>query len=217
MAAIRRNLAEQVAAIRADTRYTAKARTQELAKVTVHARAEAKRLLDDHKTAIEDRRKSLHSSLFGPGVAATNDDILLFRDARERAQQINDPAKALKELEQARLYGDESLARAIAAHAFDKPGADWSNVVTQFADGSSTPGQMTVRVIWLQQLADLPEDSTTSRLADAATFKVSAPSELQDFLGGENVDSVLRNIAEGAERTWVPNSDNEMVWVNVGG
>ncbi len=136
------NRAEQ---IRNRTELTNAAKVGMLARNHTDAKASMRDLQQQATDDTTVQRRTMSQRAFGvagvPGDAATV--AVSMRDAQDRVAALSSGREAVALLARAETSGDEVLARAVAAHAFDQATAqggisglddDWSTVVNDFAD-----------------------------------------------------------------------------------
>jgi hypothetical protein len=183
IALVQRNLDEAIAPIRADTTLSDSGRRTKLAKETLAARKRAAELKDEFQAARESRRTVLERRVFGITGDTSPTDILVMRDSRDRAAQLESADDGILALKLASQAGDTFMARAVAQVAAAK---GWGSVLASFADSADVFTRTA-----LEELADIPTGRNTN-LADIAAFKIQSPTE---FLGksDEIVDAFARD------------------------
>jgi len=127
-----------VTRIRESSDLTAEAKQRHIAERYDKARAEMTELRSGWEKKAADREKALTRDLFGSSTAVGSDAIS-FRDAADRATQLDRPSDALAMLRPAGNTGDTVLARAVAQHAFEQlsnplGGHLWQKVVATYAE-----------------------------------------------------------------------------------
>jgi hypothetical protein len=155
--------------IRNNRRYTEDARRAEMATATLKAKKDAAALKAEFLAERDARRESLEKRLFG--ILGTPDptELMVLRDARDRAASITSEEEADTKLRLANQAGDTYMARAIAQVAITK---GWRPVVNTFAE-TAPLGTKTA----LEELGDIPSGRNT-KLADNSTFSIRNPAEL---------------------------------------
>lgn len=182
MTTIRASLAKKCDAIRADPRYTESGRRQELAKTLLAHRKQAAALRDGTTVDNDSTRARLTMKLFGLPAGADTGSVLAFRDAVDRASQLRSGKDLQAMRQRATAMGDDLLARAAAARAFELGIRD---VAKDYAEAAGLDNEY-------DDLAATP----TSTMASAALFSVPCPPELRAIVGGVS-DDMLQRIADG--------------------
>lgn len=182
MSKIRASFARQCDSIRGDARFTDAGRRQELAKALQARRKQAAALRDGTTLDNDATRAKRMTKVFGLPADADAGSILAYRDAVDRAAQLRSATDLKAMRERATAMGDDLLARAAAARAFElgirdvaKDYAEAAGLDNEFDDLVATP---------------------TSSLASAALFSVPTPPELRTVVGGVS-DDLLQRIADG--------------------
>ena len=178
----------RAAYIRSQTQYTADAKAGMLAKNYNDATS---RMDDLKQTATgEDaaQRSNLERKAFGiadlPGDPATA--AVSYRDAQDRVAGITGTPDAHALLARAERSGDEPLARAVAAHAYDMrssfdgldtgdDGSTWTSVLQAYID------QRPDKASAVKTLLDAKDQNIQSQLGEAWTFIVPKPPELAAY------------------------------------
>jgi hypothetical protein len=123
-------------------------------------------------TATDQRRR-----VFGADNV-TGSDAVSMRDAFDRAAQLQSGDEALALLRRAELTGDDHLARAVAATAFDNSAggsigaADWTSVVDAFTATRPDVAQS------MQDIANAESSNVKDALDIAGYSYLSKPEEL---------------------------------------
>jgi hypothetical protein len=167
VARIQQRLNETVESIRANRSLTAAGRKREIAAATLEARRKADQLRNEHAAERQEYRYTRQRIAFGKYTGATGSDVIADRDARDRAAQLKAPGDAKAMLAKAILHNDESLAKAVAAHAYDR---GWRGVVERY-------GEAFDRQVFIDQLDDTPVGPRTDT-ADRIIFHIRNPQEL---------------------------------------
>jgi hypothetical protein len=111
-------------------------------------------------------------------------DAISTRDAADRAAQLPNADEALSLLDRAELTGDDHLARAVAAHAYQASqdwlgGQDWSRVVDAYIQTRPDVAEK------LQQLSDLRSNTTRDAINFAGYTYLLKPDELSRLSDGQ--------------------------------
>jgi hypothetical protein len=178
----------RAAYIRSQTQYTADAKAGMLAKNYTDATSQ----MDDlRRTATGDDaalRTSLERKAFGiadlPGDPATA--AVSYRDAQDRVAGITGTPDAHALLARAQRSGDEPLARAVAAHAYDMRGSfdgiangddtsTWTSVLQAYIDERPEKARA------VQTLLTAKDQKLQSQVTDAWSFIVAKPPELDRY------------------------------------
>lgn len=168
MSKIRASLARQCDSIRADTRYTDAGRRVELAKALLAHRKQAAALRDGTKLDNDATRAKLTTKLFGLLADADTGSVLAYRDAVDRASQLRSGTDLAAMRERATAMGDNLLARAAAARAFELGIRD---VAKDYAEAAGLDNDY-------DDLVSTPK----SGIASAALFSVPTPTELRTIV-----------------------------------
>jgi hypothetical protein len=136
--------------------------------------------MDGHKITFEgvqgltaaDRRREV----FG-ATRVTGDDAISVRDAFDRAAQLQSPDEAHALLRRAQVTGDDHLANAVAATAFDNSagfvgGEAWAAVLDTFTQARPEVAQK------LQEIADAESNRIKDVLDLSGYCYLSKPDEL---------------------------------------
>lgn len=175
--------AQDVKDIRADTRLSDDGKRRALAQAYLRTREELQRLQDQESEASAKRRRALERSLFGLSVGRGDAATLSLRDAQQRVATARKPAQALELLATAERTGDDILARAVAAHAWDR---SWTKVLDAYA--AERPGVLDL----FHELDSLEKQQNVGRrMATGMAFRLPVPSELK----GVYAQAALRELA----------------------
>lgn len=179
---IRAAWARQEAEIKSRTELTQVAKNALLAKAFKAAKAQMKEIeVAAAETRSEARAKNTRTAFGLEDLASTPAELatlsMAHRAAAEKVAAVTDPAEGARLLAQAHAVGDETMARAVAAHANTMYAAtrerDWGMVLNDYA---------TQRPAAFEAIEALHEDSqrTTNfyRAADMFEFVLPTPSEL---------------------------------------
>ena len=122
-AQIQATYSARVKAIRDDKQLTPEARRHLLAKLYVDGKREVVTVARQNEAAGNTRRDAIERAMFGiDGIRGTDRASLAasYRDAQDRAASVKSTEQAASLLDRAMRSGDEPLARAVAAHAYDQ-------------------------------------------------------------------------------------------------
>ncbi len=126
---VRQTFDKTCADIRADPDLSEFGKMKAMAAAWLQCRATLDEIKATETDAIAARRAQLEGELFGIGsgnpMAAAD-----YRDAQDRAEQSTQPKDAFKLLDRTTRTHDETLAKAVAAHAVEQ---GWSDVLDQYA------------------------------------------------------------------------------------
>lgn len=182
MTSIRASLKRAVDSINSGDRYTDAGRRQELAKIILAHRKQARTLRDSCSLNNDETRAKLTLKLFGLPPSADASSIPAYRDAVDRASKLRSPKALSDALQRANAMGDHLLARAIAGRAHE---LNIREVVDTYAETSGQSDDY-------DDLKAIP----SNQFASAALFGVPIPAELRGIVGGVS-DSQLERIADG--------------------
>lgn len=185
--ALRGEYQRLIEGIRNDRTLSPHGKQKELASLYLDYKPRMERLEAEETAQHQTRSKALRRDLFGlPGYADPNTAIS-YRDAQDRAASIEDEQTALTLLNRAELSGDTSLAKAVAAKAFE---SGWNQVINEYADANPNSEAK------FNELIDLESYGKGSAgfaqiLSAAMTYSVDKPNEL----GMYNMDSQIEALA----------------------
>jgi hypothetical protein len=165
----------KVERLRADPDYSQEYKQQRLAAAYLAAREEMAQVKAGHEHAVRSDRVRAEKALFGLGNQASGSETIAFRDAADRAGQLQEPTEAITALRRATTSGDGQLAAAIARHARTR---GWAEVAGAWAEDAGPAAR--------RHLDDLAEadstaafwDSGYGRLMTSGIFRIEPPSEL---------------------------------------
>ncbi len=182
---VQADFAAQLKQIRCDTSLSDDGKRSAIADAFTRSRDKLQRLHERAQQESGRRRRELERRLFG--LHATSDTATLsYRDAQERVSRVKRLDEALNLLQRADRSGDEVLARAVAAHAWDRA---WTRVLDRYA--AERPGVLDQ----LQELDELERSSvrqsTGGRMISGMAHRLSVPAELRGVRG----DAALRTMA----------------------
>ncbi len=177
--------AQDVKDIRADSHLSGEGKRRALAQAYLRTREELQQLQKKESEAVAKRRRELERSLFGLSAGRGDAAMLSLRDAQQRAAGLKAPAQALTLLATAERSGDDILARAVAAHAWDR---GWTRVLDAYA--AERPGV-------LEKFHELDSldggQGVDSRLVTEMAFRLPVPPDLR----GAHTEAALRELAAG--------------------
>lgn len=165
MQTIRTDLQAEVDRICANVNYSRDGLIHEIAKAILDHRQQAIELRDEFVATSEATRRKLAQKLFGLPSGADAATVLSFRDAEDRAAKITNPEELAPLLARAIGKGDQSMAKAIAAHA-DAHG--WTDIAATWAADTGQADAYT-------ELTSLPSGTNFST-AVALVFSVGVPN-----------------------------------------
>ncbi|WP_280186161.1 MULTISPECIES: hypothetical protein [Nocardia] len=165
---IRRQLADAVATITADRRYTDTGKRNAIAHAYRAARREVEALITQYETTVKTQRRALERDLFG--LTDTKDPVALisWRDAQDRADALDSEQAAIRAFDRARNSGDTHLAKAVLQRATRSSWLDIIHGADEILPGSGDK---------LRELEQLPSDKSFN-LIRSTVFKLDTPREL---------------------------------------
>ncbi len=172
----------ELKAIRADKRLSGDGKRHAIARLFARHRDAMTRLQEGQQHANARRRRQLERKLFGVSDSSDTASLSL-RDAHERASLSKTPRQALTLLSAAERSGDSVLARAVAAHAWDR---GWTVVLDTYA--SERSGVLND----FQELDDLERQGQGPGLTSSLAFRLTPPQELRGL-----TEAALRGLAGG--------------------
>ena len=179
---VRQTFDKTCADIRADPDVSDLGKVKAMAAAWLKCRATLDDIRITETDAIAARRSFLEGQLFGIGsggpIAAAD-----YRDAQDRAEQSAKPMDALRLLDRTTRTQDETLAKAVAAHAVEQ---GWSNVLDRYA---ATRPAARDALAELRRI-DTETNSGTSILGRGAIYNPTKPPELARYS-----DSMIRTLA----------------------
>lgn len=166
----------QVESIRGNGDLTAEARQRRIAQAYSQASSAMAELKSGWEQSNVRRQETLTRDLFGSS-GASGADAISFRDALDRAAQIETPEEAARILARAQNTGDTVLARAVAQAAYEQMGGalggpEWVAVVNAFAEKTPTAVEK------INELSDLQANGPSGDIMTAMHFHLSKPNEL---------------------------------------
>lgn len=180
-----------VESIRGDRSLSEHGKQKELARLYIDYKPRMQALEAEENSTKQTRLKTLRRDLFGLSGFADPNTAISYRDAQDRAANIQDEEAAMSLLSRAELSGDTSLAKAVAAKSFE---SGWSRVINEYADANPTSEAK------FQELVDLESYGKGSAglaqiLGAAMIYGVDKPNEL----GGYSMDSQIVDLANSAD------------------
>ena len=130
---LREGYAHVQAEVAADPNLTDVGKLDQLAPLHQQLGEQLKALRQQEKDVVKTKRESLERAVFGSPAGATVDParIVVHRDARDRASQLEHREDAEEAYRSALQYGDDVLAQAILAKALSR---GWSNITDDYLD-----------------------------------------------------------------------------------
>lgn len=168
--------------VRSRTELTPGAQRALIARNYLAAKSQMSDLQQSAGTGVVAARAKAGREAFGvQGISGDPASVSIsFRDAQDRADSLTDPNDAARLLARAEQSGDEPLARAIAARAFEMYDSSfgggstaWASVVDDFT--AARPRAATA----VQTLVDLSDGPMTSR--DMFAWVLPRPADLGTF------------------------------------
>jgi len=183
---------KQVERVRHDPNLSDVGKRRAMAKLAVRTRDEVARMRQAGLDATAARISQLQSVAFGIHTQSSDPSAAIsLRDALDRVAQVDSPAAAQQLLNRAVVTGDETLARAIALHAYTNMGDrdlgdHWAGIYGHYRDGQSPTRQRVLDELDTIRQADSPQ----ARFRDSASCSVPTPPELAgvgnlDYLAAE--------------------------------
>lgn len=170
--AIMRRLSQRHAQIEADPNLSREGKRALRAREQLAAEQAHRQIIEASDARHRSATRDAYYKAFGM-KATTADGIMADRDARQYAAGLKTPQDALRELAQAELRGDTSLARAIAERGWtlrSEPGGQWDQVVREYA--TADPSRNAT-------LGALSELTDTDPMADRLYRHLTRPDDLQ--------------------------------------
>lgn len=146
--------------------------------------------LEAEETNIKQTRATtLRRDLFGLSGFADPNAAISYRDAMDRAANIQDEDAAMTLLNRAELSGDTSLAKAVAARAFE---AGWNRVINGYADANPSSEAK------FNELIDLESYGKGSAgfaqiLGQAMAYSVDKPNELSGYTTDSQITALANS------------------------
>jgi len=162
----------QVSAIRGDTGLSQEGKRVRLARAYITTRDAVAQIQAGEQAANATRSDTLERDLFGLSGLADAGAAISYRDAQDRAANIEDSRDALRLLKQADLSGDVHLAKAVALRALQEGWVDASSAYA--ASHLEIDGKMRE----LLSLHPTGDQGIAQLLGAAASYVVTAPAEL---------------------------------------
>lgn len=187
---IRERLARELDTIANRREWSPHARQVAAAAAWARAQDAAQTLAQNSVKTVANRRLALERKIFGNTSNSDAQTAMSRRDAQDRAEQIDNPAEALRLLQRAERAGDELLCQAIASRAGDfaatqvdantPGGKSWSTVLDAYAQTRPDVAEA------LQEMTALPTIDRPSRtlrslgdqLRHSGEYLVPTPTQL---------------------------------------
>jgi len=172
---------------------TPDARNGLLAKYYLDAKQQLSRIQQTATQETAADRNALEQRAFGINGLPGADQATIatsYRDAQDRAAGLNSSRDAMSMLTRANRTGDEPLARAIAAHAYDMTSSavvgglvdsGWDEVLDAYLEPRPS------KVSTIQSLADMSRAASPSAnlMTQMFAFALPAPGELSGLSGAQ--------------------------------
>lgn len=193
---IRTNLDRKVEAARGDVRLSPLGRQQRVAAAYSDAARQMGAISDAFNSGVVQTSSNLQRQLFGSNGPVSGSDAISIRDAQDRAAQLQSGDEALALLARAERSGDDHLARAVAARAFEGAtssigGADWGRVVDAYTTSRPEVGNK------MQELAAAQSHNLNDAVFNAGLTWLGKPDELSKMgdsqiedLSAENPETI---------------------------
>ncbi len=185
---LRGNAADRIKKIQSDKDLTEAAKAVRIAEIRLKTNEQIATYKREQIKADTETRDKLHRRVFGISFTATATEAdkqvarLNYRDALFRADSITAENHALRQLGRARMTGDNELAKAIAARAYEQ---GWDSTLNEYASQSESIQSN------LKELIDYERDlgNVKIRVADSASFSMlpESPEEQVARLSGKNL------------------------------
>lgn len=186
---IRESAQQQLDRIGARQDLTPEAARAAAARVYKPAVAQIQQMLDQHIEKVTQHKQHLAQKAFGSDRAADPQTAMARRQARQIAATAEDARSAEQMVRDAQFDGDEHLARAAAAVAYER---GWTNVV----DVWNADGRNDKAIRQLQELQQLPDtQDPVWRINTAAAYAPPMPG----ILDGLKPHEISRAAEEGPE------------------
>ncbi|MEM6109507.1 hypothetical protein AAHS21_25230 [Mycobacterium sp. 050272] len=160
--------------VRGDVSLSELGRQQVIARIWSNTRAEIARLRQLDFDSLVQRYNSLERTVFGTAGASTGADAVSFRDAVDRAGQLDSVEAAAKMLGTAELSGDAVLAKAVVMRAWE---SRWDVIVDKYASTHATVADKLAELVSLRKALD----GIASRLGGAIGASLPRPTELANL------------------------------------
>jgi hypothetical protein len=162
---------------------TPEERTRRIAKAWVQLKDTLDAIRASDANATNGRRDQLAKQIYGLPTAA---DSLSYRDALDRANQITGTRDALALLEQARVSGDDILARAVLSVAYTN---GWADVINAYT-ASNPQNEAAADELW--SLTTASTGLTTQSFIQLGEYLAPKPLEIARY-----DDWAISNLAAG--------------------
>ncbi|MFC8234276.1 hypothetical protein [Streptomyces sp. NPDC057284] len=168
---------------------TPEAQRAAAARIYKPATEQIQQMLDQHIAKVSQHKQQLAQKAFGSDRSTDPQTAMARRQARQIAATAEDAHQAEQMVRDAQFDGDEHLARAAAAVAYER---GWHDVV----DVWNADGRNDTAMRCLIELAQLPDTNDTAwRISTAAAY--SQP--LSGVLDGLKPHEISRAIEDGPE------------------
>lgn len=177
--------------IRNNRTLSAHGKQKELARLYIDYKPRMEALEQEETSTAQTRAKALRRELFGLSGYVDPNTAISYRDAQDRAANIQDEDAAMSLLNRAELSGDTSLAKAVAAKAFD---SGWNRVINEYADANPTSESKFNELIEIESYGK-GSAGFAQILSQAMTYGVDKPAELS----GYSLDTQIVDLANSAD------------------
>ncbi len=173
---LQENYQRGLAEIHADKDLSQDGRTRRLAELYTRTRREMDTLREQEQTSLSGRMAKLEDRLYGLHADdSSGSRAISTRDAQDRAAQLTTPPAAVELLQRAERNGDDTLARAVAAHAIERSRAAvlsgeeeaWDDVLRTYVEPRRSWAQQCV-----EELAEIERD----QIPQMFTFSLPTPT-----------------------------------------
>lgn len=161
-ATVQRQYREAINQIEGDDTLSAVGKSQAMAKAYVTAERQMRAFRDERQEQVTGERERLERAAYRVAEA----DMLNFRDASDRAEQLENVEVALARLQRAALAGDTIMMRAIGQHAYRR---QWTPVFRAYTEADPAGGKT------LSELAAFEQERSSVRIHENMAFSVQQP------------------------------------------
>ncbi|HEY6115418.1 MAG TPA: hypothetical protein VI172_05620 [Candidatus Dormibacteraeota bacterium] len=190
---IRENATAAIERISERRDLTPEAKRSAAAKVYKPAAEQIQQALDDHIAMVGRHKQKLADKAFGSDRATDPATAMARRQARQMAATVQDMPEAEEMLRNAKFDGDDNLARAVAAVAFER---NWDRVVDAWNSDGRHDNAMR-NLIELRQMPDT-EDAVW-RLNVAQQYAKPMPGILDGLKPHEITRAAETDYSDGGE------------------
>jgi hypothetical protein len=119
----------RIKGINEDPRLTDLAKREQIAQITDETKPKLAELAAKEEQIVDEHVRYLQRQVYG--TAGTSPEaVIMFRDAQERADKIEDQRPAMNAMQRALLNKDDGMAQALLGRAFDQ---GWGDVINAYA------------------------------------------------------------------------------------